>query len=90
MPTKHFHAHIKELLSFEIQIFEYEFNKSEISIKTRAAEHGFGFVKKSDDWGRMLSYHPMIPKLFPKFSEYDLLRDSSMKYYDCIKVFNMI
>lgn len=52
----------------------------------RAGKHGFLFSRKSDDWGRMFSYNEWIPKLFPKFSEYDLLRESAMKYHKCIKV----
>lgn len=34
----------------------------------------------------MFSFSELIPKLFPKFSDFDLLRDVSMKYYDAIKV----
>lgn len=48
------------------------------------------FARKSDDWGRMFSYNEWIPKLFPNFSEFNLLRDTAMKYYDCIKVRNKI
>lgn len=52
----------------------------------RAGEHALLFVRKSDDWGRMFSYSEWIPKLFPNYSEFNLLRDSAMKYHDCIKV----
>lgn len=45
------------------------------------------FGRKSDDWGRMFSYNEWIPKLFPKISEFDVLRESAMEYYDRIKVF---
>lgn len=52
-----------------------------------AASLALFFGRKSDDWGRMFSYNEWIPKLFPKFSEFDILRDGAMKYYDRIKVF---
>lgn len=35
----------------------------------------------------MFSYNEWIPKLFPKMSDYDILREGAMKYHDCIKVF---
>lgn len=35
----------------------------------------------------MFSYVDWIPKMFPKFSDYDLLRDLAMKFYDSIEVF---
>lgn len=62
-------------------------NKSfQFQYKIRAGAHALFFVQKSDDWGKMFSYNPWIPKLFPKFSEFDMLRENSMKYYNCIKV----
>lgn len=45
------------------------------------------FAKKGDDWGRMFSFNEWIPKLFPNLSEYNLLRDTAMKFYNLIKVF---
>lgn len=53
---------------------------------TRASEHAFLFAKKASVWGRLLSILWWVPKVFPKWSDYDLLREASMKYYNCIKV----
>lgn len=49
-------------------------------------EHAILFVKKGDDWGRMFSYVEMIAKVFPKFSDFDILRQSSQDLYYTIKV----
>lgn len=53
----------------------------------RAASFALFFARKGDDWGRMFSYNDWIPKLFPKISEFDILREHSLRYYNCIKVF---
>lgn len=37
-------------------------------------------------WGRLFSILPWLPKYCPEWSEYNILRESAMKYYDCIKV----
>lgn len=52
----------------------------------RASEHAFVFLRKGDDWGRMFSYVEMIAKIFPKTSDYDLLRKSALDMYASIKV----
>lgn len=52
----------------------------------RASEHAFVFAKNASLWGRLLSILWWVPKVFPKWSDYDLLREASMKYYNCIKV----
>lgn len=57
------------------------------SPKIRAASHALFFGRNSDDWGRMFSYNDWISKIFPKISDFDILRDGAMKFYDCIKVF---
>lgn len=50
------------------------------------AEPAFSFAAKGDSWGRMFGYNEWIHKLFPVFSEYDLLRDISMDAYKKVKV----
>lgn len=52
----------------------------------RASEHAYVFMRKSDDWGRMFSYVEMIAKIFPKISDYDLLRRSAQDMYASVKV----
>lgn len=56
-------------------------------IQIRAGTHALFFARKADDWGRMFSYNPLIHKLCPTISEYDILREAAMKYHDRIKVF---
>lgn len=52
----------------------------------RAGEHAFTFGEKVSLWGRLFSILPWLPKVLPEWSEYNALRESAMKYYDCIKV----
>lgn len=52
----------------------------------RASVHAYEFVSKGDGWGRMFGYVEWIPKVFPKFSEFELLRNTAMKFYDWVKV----
>ncbi|XP_031625482.1 probable cytochrome P450 304a1 [Contarinia nasturtii] len=59
--------------------------REKMHILYKAFLNGSQFGKKGDDWGRMFSYNEWIPKLFPKFSEYNLLRETQMKYYNCMK-----
>ncbi|XP_055317679.1 probable cytochrome P450 304a1, partial [Sitodiplosis mosellana] len=70
---------------FAKTILNERFPREKMHLLHEAGKHGLLFARKSDDWGRMFSYNPWIPKLFPKFSEYDLLRDTSMKLYKSIK-----
>lgn len=52
----------------------------------RAGEHVLHFGKHASLWGRLFSILWWVPKVFPKSSDYDLLRESAMNYYHCIKV----
>lgn len=45
------------------------------------------FLMVGDAWGRMFTYNEWIAKLFPNFSEYQLLRDFAMQTYAQVKVF---
>lgn len=57
-----------------------------IVLTNRLGEHVWYFGRTASLWGRMFSMLWWVPKLFPKWSDYDALRESAMKYYDCIKV----
>lgn len=52
----------------------------------RASEQAYVFMRKADDWGRMFSYVELIAKVFPKLSDYDLLRNSAQDMYANVKV----
>lgn len=43
-------------------------------------------MRNADDWGRMFSYNEMIAKIFPKISDYDLLRNAAQDMYANVKV----
>lgn len=47
------------------------------------------FLMIGDAWGRMFGYNDWIPKLFPNFSEFQLLRDIAMETYGQVKVFSI-
>lgn len=44
------------------------------------------FVMIGDSWGRMFGYNEWIPTLFPKISDYALLRDIAMEIYEAVGV----
>lgn len=51
-----------------------------------ASEPAFTFGKKASLWGRLFSILDWVPKVFPNWSEYNMCRETSMVYYDCMKV----
>lgn len=56
----------------------------------RCAVHTSMISTKSSNWGRLFSHNPWIQRLFPKYSEYDILREASMEFYQRMKVYIMI
>lgn len=43
------------------------------------------FILIGDSWGRMFGYNEWIPTLFPKLSDYDLLRGIAMEIYGAVQ-----
>lgn len=52
----------------------------------RSGECAYDFLLKSDDWGRLFSILPLSATIFPNLSDYNYIRNKSLKLRNMIKV----